>query len=99
MEQFAPHSKPYLLIAVTVLAACWMLFALDKDTHNFADLLKPGNLVALAIYYLPTFLISIALLRLFARRGGSGRSIVLALIIGIPISFSGIIITLLLLKH
>lgn len=81
--------NPYWMMAAAVVASCLMLFSLDKETHGIADLLTPGNLVALVLYALPTYIICLILFTLFNRAYSPGKSVVRALAIGIP---TGIII-------
>jgi hypothetical protein len=47
---------PVLILALSVLALCLGLFGLDSEIKSITDLFKPGNLFALAIYFLPTFI-------------------------------------------
>jgi hypothetical protein len=79
--------KQPLIIALMVLVACFALFYLDKDTHSISDLFKPGNLVALIIYFTPTFIISIFLFNLFLKKTTGSKSMWLSLLTGIPLSF------------
>lgn len=94
MVQTVQNARPtgiqYLITAAAVLAACWLLFSLDKETHSFADLLTPGNLVALAIYFLPTYMLCCAMLDVFIRRHVAA-SMAKTLFIGIPSGFSIVI--------
>ncbi len=85
-------------IALFIILSCFALFSLDKGTHAFSDLFKPGNLVALIVYFIPTFLISGFLYEFLSRKRSTSRSILLSLIIGIPLSFTLIIIALINLK-
>ena len=93
------YTKHYFTIAVAILLSIFLLFSLDKDTHAFSDLLKPGNLAALVVYYLPTFLICFLLFRYFIRKQKGSRSALLSLSIGIPLSFVLVISALLILKN
>lgn len=83
----------YLLSALTILLACFGLFSIDKDTHSLYDLFKPGNLVALTLYFVPTYLVCYALYSMFGRRGRKNRTS-LALILGIPVGFMLVIVIL-----
>lgn len=87
-----------LTIAVIVLLACIGLFWLDHETHSFRDLLKPGNLAALVIYFTPTFLISYGLYRLFLKKNSPRRSMMLGLLLGIIAGFFLVIVVLLALR-
>lgn len=93
------YNKQYLNIAVVTLVSIFLLFSLDKDTHVFSDLFKPGNLAALVVYYLPTFFICLLLFRYFVYKQKGSRSTLLSLTIGIPLSFALVIIALLMLKN
>lgn len=83
--------KSLFTIGSMVLISTWMLFALDKDTHQFSDLLKPGNLAALVVYFTPTFLICLLLFQIISKKFTNRKSIIVSLTLGIPISFFGII--------
>lgn len=91
-------TKQLSAIALFITLSCFALFSLDKDTHAFSDLLKPGNLVALIVYFIPTFLISGFLYELLSKKCSTSKSLFLSLIIGIPLSFTLIIIALINLK-
>jgi hypothetical protein len=86
-------------ITLITLSACLLLFAIDKDTHSLSDLLKPGNLAALLLYFIPTYTISSLLHRVFARKYREGKSLLLGMLIGVPLSFILIITLFLLLRH
>jgi hypothetical protein len=79
--------KQHITIALIVLVACFALFYLDKDTHSISDLFKVGNLIALIIYFTPTFVISIFLFNLFLKKTTGSKSMLLSLLTGIPLSF------------
>lgn len=91
-------TQQFSAIAVFIILSCFVLFSLDKDMHTFSDLLKPGNLVALIVYFIPTFFICGFLSELFSRQLSTSKSLLLSLTIGIPLSFTLIIITLISLK-
>lgn len=91
-------TQQFSAIAMFIILSCFALFSLDKDTHAFSDLLKLGNLVALIVYFVPTFLICGFLIELFSIKLSTSKSLVLSLTIGIPLSFTLIIITLINLK-
>ncbi|MFN0188498.1 MAG: hypothetical protein ACKVQV_07335 [Bacteroidia bacterium] len=82
-------------IALATLTLCWLLFAIDKDTHHFSDLLKPGNLAALVVYFTPTFLICLLIHHLLSKKISNTKSLVLSLVIGVPLSFLAVISILL----
>lgn len=79
--------------SVAILASCWLLFSIDKDTHHFSDLIKPNNLVVLVIYYVPTWIVSLSLFLIFKKMNIRYKAI-LALSLGIALSFTLIIICL-----
>jgi hypothetical protein len=90
-----PAFKQYLVMALAILICCFALFSIDKDTHSIADLFKPVNLAALAVYSLPTFIVCAVLLHLFSRKTQNrSKSVVRSLVIGVPASFT-LIMTLL----
>jgi amino acid transporter len=68
-----PGIKQYMLIAFLAILSCFLLFSVDKDTHSFNDLLKLGNLAALVVYFIPTFLVSIILLKYFSKKKPNGK--------------------------
>ncbi len=76
--------KQYYFGALVILACCWILFSLDRETHSFFDLLKPGNLFVLLLYYTPTYAICYSLFRLFEFKD-SKNSLLWSLLLGIPI--------------
>jgi positive regulator of sigma E activity len=81
--------------SLLVFFCCLFLFWLDKDTKVFSDLVQPGNLVALIIYFTPTFLLCSLLYYLFNKRMSWDNSFVLAHFIGIPVGFAAVILLLL----
>lgn len=99
MENIKSYNKQYLTIAFVTLVSIFLLFSIDKDTHSVSDLFKPGNLGALIVYYLPTFLICFGLFRYFVYKQKESRSLTLSLTIGIPLSFVIVICALLMLKN
>lgn len=80
--------KQYFSIAISILLMCLLLFSLDRETHSFADLITPGNLLALLIYFLPTYIISLIFYTFFVKKYNSKTSIVLAIVSGALIGFS-----------
>lgn len=83
----------YFLSALIILLFCFGLFYLDKDTKNFFYLFKPGNLIALIIYFIPTYLLCFSLYKILERRNNK-NSFILALSIGVPVGFILVIVTL-----
>ena len=90
--------KQLLIIALAVLVFCWVLFWMDHETKQLADLLKPGNLAALALYYIPTFFIN-GFLYEFLKKMQMKRPLIFSLILGIPTGITLIICTLLFFKN
>ena len=87
----------HIVMVISVLISCFLLFSLDKDTHSLADLFKPGNLFALILYFIPTYAVCLLLNALFEHRH-LNRSMLWSLILGIPLGFTLVIATLLALK-
>ena len=86
-----PDAQPIFRIAFFVLLACLGLFSLDRETHHFSDLLKPGNLAALILYFTPALVISLLLYSRFSKTYNKRKSLILSLVTGIPISFAFVI--------
>ncbi|MBK9639505.1 MAG: hypothetical protein IPO63_17505 [Bacteroidetes bacterium] len=84
-----------VIISVFVLFATWLVFAIDKETHQFSDLLTPGNLAALVVYFIPTFLICMLFHHVLSMKISNTKSMFLSLLMGVPVSFAGIIYALL----
>lgn len=84
--------KAVFLLGLFVLFSCWGLFWLDHETHHISDLFKAGNLVALLIYFVPTFLITYLLYLFFQTKRSEKKSLALSVSIGVPLSFALIII-------
>jgi hypothetical protein len=84
--------------AAVILLCCFLLFYMDKDTKSFAQLFTRQNLAALLIYFFPTWMICYFFYRFFRKRQNKD-SFALALGLGIPVSFTVVIITLLILMN
>ncbi|MFZ7116811.1 MAG: hypothetical protein ACO1G9_15630 [Bacteroidota bacterium] len=84
--------KSTFILAVAVLFSCWGLFWLDHETKEIGDLFKWGNLAALLVYFLPTFLLSYIIYQFFIRKFNNTKSLVLSLVVGIPVGFLLIIL-------
>ncbi len=82
------NPKSTFLLALFVLLSCWGLFWLDYETKSISDLFKPGNLVALLIYFVPTFLITYLIYLFFHKKMDNKKSLIGAILIGIPASFT-----------
>ncbi|MBP7245903.1 MAG: hypothetical protein KBA99_11445 [Bacteroidia bacterium] len=87
-------SYSLLIMSVSICMATWLLFAIDKETHQFSDLLSPGNLAALVVYFTPTFLTCLLIHHLLSKKISNTKSLVLSLVVGVPLSFLGIIFIL-----
>ncbi|WP_133162633.1 hypothetical protein [Flavipsychrobacter stenotrophus] len=87
-----------LIQFVSILLSCFLLFYIDSDTEQVFDLFEFGNLLALAIYFLPTFMISMVLFAFLAKRYGVRNGLIRFLVIGIPLSFTLIITMFLCMK-
>ena len=77
----------FVLIALCTILACFGLFWLDWETKSILDLFKPGNLAALVVYFVPTFLTSTLLYSYLWRKKSPKLRIILSLLIGIPLGF------------
>lgn len=75
------------------------MFSFDSDPGQFSDLIHLENLVGLAIYFVPTYFFCRLLYRLFQKKQNRTDSMILSLIIGIPLSFTLIIVLLIHLKR
>jgi len=84
--------KSTLTLIVVVLLACWGLFWLDHETKEIADLFKRGNLVALLVYFVPTFILTYLIYLFFLKKYNNANSLFWSIIIGIPSSFMLIIL-------
>lgn len=83
----------YATIALIVLLSCAGLFWLDRETHSFADLVKRENWAAWIFYFVPTYALCALLFSFFENRNNK-NSFALALIIGMPVGFAIVIVTL-----
>ncbi len=79
--------KQYFSIAISILLMCLLLFSLDRETHSFADLITPGNLVALLIYFIPTYIISLLFYTFYVKKYNRRKSMVLAIVSGALVGF------------
>ena len=89
-----PITKSLGWIALIVLLSCLGLGYLDHETKSIADLFKPGNIMALMLYFIPTFAISSWFFKLFLGKKDRVNSIVFALLSGIPVGFTLVIVLL-----
>ena len=76
----------HVLTPIVTILFCLGLFYIDKDTQHIADLFKPANIFALAIYFIPTYIICILLQGIFKSQPHQKRFF-LALSLGIPLGF------------
>ena len=86
--------RTQIAMAMTVLTMCFLLFSIDKDTHSVTDLFKPGNLVALILYFTPTYLITTLTYKLFRKKHDKPFSMLSALTIGISVGFAVVIVVM-----
>ena len=91
-------AKNYFAIWLFVLLACWFLFWLDHETKQISDLFTSGNLAALAIYFLPTYLVTL-FCYVFLVKSGSKKPLFFSLIMGIPMTIAIIICAFLVFKN
>ena len=91
--------KSTLLIALFTLISCWFLFYIDYETKNVSDLFKSGNLITLLLYFVPTFIICVLLYNWFSQKVETKKSLFMAMVIGVPLSFIIIIFLLYQLMH
>lgn len=83
----------HVLTPVVVILFCFGLFYIDKDTQHISDLFKPANLFALAIYFIPTYIICILLQGIFKNQPQQKRFF-LVLGLGIPLGFIWVMVLL-----
>ena len=84
----------WLFSGITVLFCCLFLFWLDRETKSVTDLLQPGSLVVLVIYFVPTFLLCSFLYFLLHKIMSWNSSFTLAHFIGIPAGLAFVIFVL-----
>jgi hypothetical protein len=87
-------TKSIVQIAFIVLFSCFFLFYIDFETKSVTDLFKLGNLFALILYFIPTFIICLLLYQLILMKTKTKKSLFWALIMGIPISFTIVVFIL-----
>ena len=85
------ENRSAAIVALGVLLACWGLFYLDHETRSIADLFKIGNLIALAFYFITAFFITFFLFVMIRQKKSQATSMLLAFVIGIPLSFALVI--------
>jgi len=86
MTTLTSTGKNYLLSIPVILLFCLALFSLDHETQSVGDLFTPGNLVALMLYFFPTWLICSLLYTLFLKLNNK-NSFAWSLVLGIPAGF------------
>lgn len=91
-------AKNHLFIGLFVLLSFWFLFWLDHETKQISNLFTSGNLAALVIYFLPTYLVT-AFCYVFLVRSGSKKPLIFSLILGIPMGIALIICAFLVFKN
>src|SRR5688572_17292840 len=78
---------------VAVLAFYVLVISMDHETTSLLQLFQVGNLIALAIYAIPTWLLTVGLDRLFSRLGWR-NSLVWSLVLGLPAGFMIVMVLL-----
>jgi hypothetical protein len=76
---------------IVIMFYC-MAFMLDHETKHFTDLFQVGNIIALIVYAVPTYLICWLFYRLFARMGN--YPLVWSLVVGLPAGFMIVMVLL-----
>jgi hypothetical protein len=84
----------WLFSSIVVLLCCLFLFWIDHETKSVANLVQPGSLVALVIYFIPTFLLCSFLYFLLHKIMSWDKSFTLAHFIGIPAGLTFVILLL-----
>lgn len=78
----------YISLALFTILACLLLCYIDKDTHSLADLLKPGNIMAALIYFIPAYFMSGLFHSFLFKRSSPRRRLAYALAAGVPTGFA-----------
>ncbi len=80
-------TKQFLIIFLIAFFACFALLLIDSETKGIVELLEPGNIFSFLIYFIPAFSFSLVIYKLSLRKYITSKSLLLALLIGIPLSF------------
>ncbi len=86
------------IIALVVLAFYLLLVLIDGDTHSAGDVFNLRILPAMILYGLPAFIVCALLFRRFSKKYSGWKSLTDALLIGIPLTFGGVMLLLFVLK-
>ena len=89
----------FLLVAAFILIAVVLLGYLDSDEGQVFDWFNVDNIAGLLIYFGPTLVICMLFYRRFKKKNNMATSIAKAVILGIPLCFTVIIIMLVTLKR
>jgi amino acid transporter len=81
-------------LALIVLIACLLLFSLDHETTSFWVLFKTSNLMALLLYFLPTWSLTLVFLHLSEKYRPSKSHLLFSSLIGIPLGFTVVMLSL-----
>src|SRR5688572_12748852 len=82
----------YIVLALLVVLACLGLGYIDHETTSVMDLFKPGNMLALFLYFFPAYVLSLLFLRLFSKNIKGAALILYSFFCG---TFLGFLIALL----
>lgn len=87
-------SGSYLVASlIVVIIFCLLLGFIDRETKSIADLFNLGNILALLLYALPTYIICILFQQLLFKRN-SKHFFLLAHVMGIPLGFAIVMLIL-----
>jgi hypothetical protein len=82
------------IIALAVLSFYLLLVLMDGDTHTASDVFSLRIVPAMFLYAVPAFVICALLYRRFSKKYSGWRSLLDALLIGIPLTFGGVMLLL-----
>jgi len=86
------NTHPLVPFAVSALVVTLFLFYIDEGNYSFENIFHPGNIVALAFYFIGIMLMQALILAVAERFVKQRRAILTAIIMGIPL---GIALTIL----
>jgi hypothetical protein len=78
---------------LAVLGFYLIIFSMDRETTSFSQLFLVGNLIALALYGIPTWLLTVGLDRLFMKLEWK-HSLTWSLVLGLPAGFMIVMVLL-----
>lgn len=82
------------IIALAVLSFYLLLVLIDEDTHSAGDVFSLRILPAMFLYGLPAFVVCAVLFRRFSKKHSGWKSLLDALVIGVPLTFGGVMLLL-----